>query len=772
MSSLLLNPSQLNQSEYLHQFDTLKFDKKQKPVSINQPTNPALARDINFQNGYSEFQNTNMHYGVVPQEQFVHNMMAKWTSRRDVMKNMDNNSRKYEELSGNNSEWRHKKEVEPFYVPVKDLTYVHGAPSQIGNLANRYIASFKNNNGNLPFKTDVKVLPGIDGKNSAPYAVVRVEPRNIDELRSEINRKTVGLNKPLETIKKGELRGMESEITSWKTSPYRENFTSDFVPNKHYVDGIKQTGKIVHSETDRGTNNKTQIGSGVHDTRQGNAPNNDMSEYTESNKMSYLNDFTHSINAVNTRPVFTNAQSYTNYQTDREEISRQIIASGIHNNSASYHKNEYEIAKPTMKESLIDNKYQGILHGVNENKSYVLSKDNVIDANNRDTTNYNQPSNITSSYQSIRTNLTDTAKETIKETTSINNYISNIVSNIKSTYSNLTDIAKPTIKQTTEDNNYIGNIGTNTKSTYSNLTDTAKPTIKQTTIINSTNSTITPITSSIIIRNNDIAKKTIKETVNYDQVSNIKPIIQFTTTHFTDLAKPTIKETTENNNYIGIISSDNKESYSSLQDNAKTTIREGTIFATPAKNVVSQVPESYAKNNEEARPTIKETTINLSHNGGMYDANKGYYNINDLAKPTIKQTTLINNYHGSVVSGVNAVRVEEAERNMTIDDKREQTSIINRFANAKSDQIRGNINSETVEFNDKRNLYSYVSNPTSSLNHTATCIDNMTTQNNRKQDPTGNNTYRIDPIFIETLKNNPLVNDLYHQKNIDFNTGK
>ena len=50
-----------------------------------------------------------MHYNVIPKEEFVHNNMTPFTSRRETFINLDSNTRKYEQLTGNNSTWKYKK---------------------------------------------------------------------------------------------------------------------------------------------------------------------------------------------------------------------------------------------------------------------------------------------------------------------------------------------------------------------------------------------------------------------------------------------------------------------------------------------------------------------------------------------------------------------------------------------------------------------------------------------------------------------------------------
>jgi hypothetical protein len=107
---------------------------------------------------------------------------------------------------------------------------------------------------------------------------------------------------------------------------------------------------------------------------------------------------------------------------------------------------------------------------------------------------------------------------------------------------------------------------------------------------------------------------------------------------------------------------------------------------------------------------------------------------------------------------------------MTISDKRQQTALGARPANRKSDKLRGTINQDTVKFQNKRTLLTgYISTPGTSSNYSVTPFERTSTS--KKTDLNGNNFYRIDPLFIETLDKNPLVNDLRHQKNTNFNTG-
>jgi hypothetical protein len=855
--------------EFFRQFDSLTFDNLSKPTAENQAYttrsgfNTFLQRDIEFQNGYSEFQDTDMHYGVVTREHFTHNNMFPNTSRRETMINLNSNSRKYENLSGNSNEWKHKHEIETFFDPVKDMTNVNGMPVVADQLSNRYIASLKNNNGALPFQTDVKVRPGLDGKISAPYAVHRIDPRNVDALRSETNRKVTYYNKPLETIKKGDIRGYESNITKYKLPSYRNVEFADLVANKANVERNKVTGDFVHIDTERGVTETDYYGP-LNDYNRGKIK--DVSEiiFTEPKKENYENDFTHAINAVNTRPVFQNAESYTNYETERDTELSEMLATGVYNNNqASYYKDNNNIAKTTMKENnIVQDRNLGI-NGPGEYKTYMFSNDSVLPITNRQITNYDDVTNAAPAYQSTHVQYTDVAKSTIRETINFDdvlnaapsyqntnllytdtakstiretinhedvlnaaptyqnthvqysdqakqtiretinfddilnaapsyqnthvqytdpakstirettNYddILNAAPSYQNTHVQYTDAAKMTIKETTGNNPFNLISKPEGGNPYTGLNDQARMTIKETTVINSIISNAAPTYQNTNLLYTDQAKETIRQTTNFNDVLNSAPTYQNTHVQYTDQAKETIKETTIDNNYIGIHGGDNnKETYSNYEDTAKATIRQTTLTETPVQNIVANVTQAYVNNDDIARTTIKETTLHEQQNSGMYDSNQGYYNINDDARPTIKQTTLITNYTGQTNTNVNALRVEDAERNMTINDKRQQTALGGRIGNAKSDKIRGDINKETLEHKNKRKLFGYVSNPGKGKDYAVTPLNENRV--NRKTDITEGNNYRIDTIFIDTLNDNPLVNDLMHQKNIDFNTGK
>jgi len=955
----------LSQSpEFYQQFDSLKFDNVGGPSCINEANKKksgydfTLQRELDFKNGYSNFQDKDMHYGVVNMENFTHNNMVPFTKRRDISANYKNANMKYQKHTGNNPFWKHKKETESFFEPFRDLTYTNGMPVFTEELSNRYLASSKNNFGNLPFQTGVKVLPGIGDKNAAPYAVSRVLPRNIDELRSETNQRVTYINKPLETIKKGDMRGIDPNITKYKLPSYREIKGTDLVQNAGVTNGMTIRSQC-NAESQRGEDEFFYTGP-ANDSVQGNKPDVRSHFFTESKRENYENDNTHAVNAVNVRPVMTNIDSYTIYENERDTTSKDLRASGItNNNHASYYIDRGDIAKITLKEQNINKPLvsninstfqQGHVKYTDEAKETIrqttINKPLVSNVNStfqqghvtytdkaKDTvrqTTINKPlvsnvnstfqqshltytdlakkttkettidkkdianissikqyiysnlndeakkttkettidkplvSNISSVYQNSHVQLSDEAKptlkqttvikvtntnitpieykghvknndiarETIKQTTINNDYISNTTTDVKGTYSNIEDNAKETIKQSTINNNYISNTTTDVKGTYSNLKDNAKKTIKQSTINNDYIGNTTKDVKGTYSNLDDIAKETIRQsTINNDYISNTTTDVKGTYSNLEDIAKETIKQSTINNNHIGNTTTDVKGTYSNLEDNAKetikqstinnnylgnttndvkgvytnlndnaketikqttidkkyiggtihevkgtysnitddmkTTIKQTTVYTTPIKNISSQISTVYSKNDEEARPTIKETVL---HEGRSHisDLNKSTYILDsdNEARDTIKETTIYNDYIGNANTNVKLPKSEQAERNMVIDDRREITANFSRPANAKSDQIRGNINAETVRFNDRRQLFGYVSIPKMTLDNNITPFAKVHTD--RKTNINDTNDYRMDPIFIDTLNENPLVNDIYHQKNYKF----
>jgi hypothetical protein len=312
-----------NRPEYLKQFDELSFDNIAKPTCESESfinstgINQTLQRNLDFQRGYSQFQKLDMHYDVVTKENFTHNNMIPSVSRRDFPTSINRSDRKLETFTGISDTYTAKKEKLHLFKPTPNLSWVNGMPAVTDKLQNRYLASNKNNMGNLPFENKVRVIPGLDGVNQGGrYSVYRVNPLNVDNLRSEINQKVTYKNKPIETVKKGEFRGPDFNLTKYKLPDFRETKFGDLLPSKSQFDGPKSTGVFTNVDSQRGASD-IYYTTPATNTTMGDVPNIDTSIYEESKKENYYNDISHSVSGVLIKPVMTNINSFNNYETQR-----------------------------------------------------------------------------------------------------------------------------------------------------------------------------------------------------------------------------------------------------------------------------------------------------------------------------------------------------------------------------------------------------------------------------------------------------------------------
>jgi len=680
MNKIESNQTQQNyrKPEYLNQFDDLRFDNIGDPAGINDSyntligQNASLKRDIQVKENFSFFdQNKDGTYNIVSQDNFVHNNMHPNTTQRDINKSLNYSQRKMETFTGSSNNIILKQPSKHLFEPMADLTYIYGAPVNSDLLKQRYLASNKNNMGDLPFSSKAKVLPGIEGSvQSGTYNVYRINPPTVDQLRSNGNKKITYLNKPLESMKKGEIRGADFNVTKYKLPDFREQKFSDLVATKAIVDRQRQEGVYTNIESQRGENEIFHHGHSVNSTM-GYAPDVSTICFETSKKESYENNNSHSVADNLFKPVLTNSKSYTICDNQRTSINTNYQG-GI---------------------QLSTQTYNGVLD---------KAKDTI-----KQTTSHNIITNITPSSYETYTNISGCAKPTIKQHTS-HNIVSNITPSIYETYTNISDCAKPTIKQNTS-HNIVANITPSTNDTYSTITDKLKPTIKQCT--------------------------------SHNIVSNIMPNVHEGYTNITDIAKNTIKQTTENTQYIGTLNDGNNSTYLEYNDNAKATIKETTsALPQPISNIYSSSGNTYSKTK------------------------------NDIAKETIKQTTVNNNYISNLKSNINSQISHESANNMTQNICREAVVTFNRPANGKSDLNGPYINKDTVKFNDSV-LYSYTGNPYKALDHSvAPTLSNqqiIDINNIKSQSKPINQSvsYYINSNYINTLNNNPYVNDIFHQKN-------
>ena len=789
---------------YVSQFDELIFDNISIPSSINDThttltgKNTSLQRNLDFHNNYSQFQNTDMHFDVVSRNELVHNNMTPRSSYWDFDVNSDRTCRKLENFTGAFEYYKPKTEAPHLFEPMKDLSFVNGMPTITPALQNRYLPSNKNNNGNLPFQTNVKVIPGVDNTNQlGAHSVYRILPKNVDNLRSDINQKISYESKPLEAVKKGEFRGANPYLTKFKMPDFREMKVGDFASSKAAVDAPKQTGTFTNVQTMRNEQEHYILKPAVN-TNIGKRQGKDTTRFEPAKKENFINDNARSVSTNYNKPVMTNVKSFNNYDNQRATTNSDYIQPAKKIESNSYVIDYKDIPLTTVRELMINN--DNMLGVRSDQATYVFSNDMVLPITNRqinNTTDILGPSNI---VKNGATYNNDQAKTTLRPSTNYNTVL-NATKDIKNGIIYNNDQAKTTQRPTTNYND-ASNVSKEIKNGIIYNDDQAKPTIKQTTLMPTYSQMISnPNTQSYIrdekekaknthreqtentlfiggansnIESNyvrdllDKARKTHRENMDNTQyIGHISSLIDNTyVKDYSDIAKATIRQQLEDTKYVGHINSQANEStyMKDYNDIAKATIRQQLEDTQYVGHVNSQATEStYSKNyNDIAKPTIKQTTLLPTPGGRVNNTSMGNYtNITDEMKITIKQTTFLKDYKGSAHGEIDKQISHDAANNMSCDDRRE-ISTYNRAANGKGDDYGPYIDENNVRLNEPI-LYSHIPNPHKKLDYSvmpSTIID----KNIRPV--IESSSYYINSNFINTLKDNPLVNDLFHQKNI------
>ena len=599
--------------EYLSQFDELRLDNISEPVGVNSAhttmtgVNTSLQRNLDFTNGYSQFQKDDMHYGVT--NDFTHNNMTPNTSRRDYT--VDSRSqRKLANFTGISDTWVPKKEKVPLFQPMADLTWVNGMPTVTDKLTSRYLPSNKNNFGNLPFQTNVKVRPGVEMDNQeGNYAVYRINPRTVDQLRSDINQKLSYETKLLESFKKGELRAPDPTLTKQKIPDFRETKFDDLVASRSTTEGPKQIGDYTNITTQRNESINYQPGPSVNTSR-GSGPDKNKTNFEAAKKSSYINDPTHAVTNVTNRPVMTNTQSFINYENQRATTNTQYEGS-VSNalNSGIYTVDYKDVPLTTLRDLMIHGDTNIGVNGSQTKGNYIFSNDMVLPVTNRETTSHDQILGPQSNIKMVQTfDNKDIAKTTLRQNTS-----HNILLN-----------TNPQEKQTPIYNN-----------------DNAKSTLRPETSHNIITNPSTQ-TSNVPIHNNDLAKNTIRQGLSHNIITNITSQDKHVPIYNNDNAKPTLRPDTSYNLAINVRPTESS-CYTKLSDIAKQTIKQTTLFAMPEKNIRGEIEATYVELQDDMKPTIKQTTlISNRPTGNISSVNSNYSYARDTCdttKTTIRQQT-------------------------------------------------------------------------------------------------------------------------------------
>ena len=627
--------------EFLNQFDELCFDNTSLPVSINEVNgiNKSLQRNLDFQKGYSEFQHSDMHYDVVSKDEFTHNNMTLATSKRDFSVNPTRKNRSLELFTGICEDYTPKKEKIPLFQPQSDLTWVNGMPSITGKVANRFLASNKNNMGNLPFQNNVRVVPGLDSKNQeGNYAVYRVDPRTTNELRSEINQKISYANKPLEVMKKGDMRGPDFNPTKYKLPDFRVQEFSDLVATRANISAPYTFGDYTNVDTMRHTEEHYLPGPAAN-TTMGNGPDAEKICFTTAKKVNFENDNTHAVTGVNKKFVMTNVESFTNYENQRVSTNHEITGNASRAAISSYTIDYNNIPLTTSRELMLHDTINNSMVR-NIDGGHVFSNDMVLPITNRETMSTNNPIlGPSANGKTMQIYNKQNANPTTREETSVQSIgFANPQAKTNKLYNEQS--ANPTIREDTSVQS-IGFANPQAKTNKLYNEQSANHTTREETSVQSIGFA-NPQAKTNKLYNEQSANPTIREETSVHSIGIMNPQAKTNKLYNDQVANHTIREETSTNMLKSGPSASDKGIAKYFSDTAKSTIRETTEETKQTKGGFAFTLTTYVRDLvDKAKETIREMTEDTYSVGAANRSEIGTYakDKNNIMRPTIRETT-------------------------------------------------------------------------------------------------------------------------------------
>jgi hypothetical protein len=670
-----------NKNSFLKQFDDLSYDRKGSTLAANESSrdiNSSLNRDIELNNGFSSFNSNKMDYGIL-KGNMKHDNMVQFTSSRSVgLYDLDRDTRKLENHTGNGRYWKHKKEKENLFKPKKGLSNINGMKNYSHKIVNRVNSSFYKNSERLD-NINKRIAPGLKGKNQIGLTNnARIMPLSVDDLRTLDNPKTTYDGVTLESGMKGHLGKRKSEITRIKKKDFKEMKREDLVRPKKTVLNRTLHGQPNLKDTDRSVS-MAYAGTAANKHTIINSKNDFL--FNESAKSSY-----------NFKPLpakgivknLNNTNSFKNYENER--LTTQSAFIGNPNADTVTYNNTFQAPDPTLKEQLLHSRQVGLNV---ENNNYVNimeapdttlkeqllhSRQLGINVENNNYVNTMQAPDITLKEQLLHNrqlginvennnyvNTMEKPETTLKEQLNHNRQMG-INMGIKS-YNNTLERPEITLKEQLNHNRQMS-LNMNTKS-YNNTLETPEITLKEQLLHN--RQLGINVENNNYVNTMETPETTLKEQLNHNRQMGIN-MAQKGYNNTLETPETTLKEqllhnrqiglNVENNNYVNtfeapestikeqtlhnrrIAINTEKNNYVNTYCAPDPTIKETTMIQNYNGNIENNRNNYTRSKNMEMRPTIKETTL-FSHVGTMDNNKSGaYFKNKDIAKPTIKETTL------------------------------------------------------------------------------------------------------------------------------------
>jgi len=658
-----------NNDKYEDQFK-IQVIKKNDFISFNESNNNFTPFDNTIENNIKECFSMN-------------------TKKRDFEQFNDYNEQqtplKLDIYSGSSRNYFSKSEIEPFFQPAKDMSFVNGMGVVIDQIEERYTDAVRLERRNeRPFEPEI-VGPNAKGKYTGYHDTTRVLPKLTDELRRADQPKLSYTAEPIKgkTFNKREII---TPLVKRYPDKFKELSEKDLIPKSQVssaairdnynliLSNRSVLSKEIYGAPKDQVNHKFDIKTkGISKESSKNkyieADNTNISGLVQifnSNKDSIKlpelerNDYQITYNNVNNQ---NKIQSYNLNNCSKPTI-RQTLNNIEHNNintginkSQSY--DPKNCSKPTIRQTLNNVEYNNINTGINKSQSYDpndMTKPTIRQSlNNIEHNNMNTSINKSQSYDP-----NDMTKPTIRQT------LNNIEYNNMNTATNKTqsydpnDITKPTIRQTLNNIEY-NNMNTSTNKTQSyDPNDITKPTIRQTLSNIDYSNIIVAANKTQSYDPNDMTKPTIRQTLNNIDYSNIIVAANKMQTMLSDKPKMTIKETLPISEYNNVQT--NKNNTMPLLDKAKTTNKENiNIDVLNKYSNITLNKKNISTLSNEAITKIKQILDNINNTNIQNTQKKSTTELQDTAKPTM-QLPHINNTNISAFKNIKITDIEKLRR--------------------------------------------------------------------------------------------------------------
>lgn len=463
----------------------------------------------------------------IPINEFKHGNMQQFL-KKGVTQTVDlENNHNFSEKFGYNDFKMKKTEIENFFNPTTDNSYIRGAPDNSQFLIDRANISLKQNNYN-PIQS-IRVGPGLnkgfnsEGSGGYQQSDTRdyIKHKTREELRPITDQRSSIFKIPIQAPLKNPIdkRGIVTPFTKNRPETTYKQTEDNWFKGQSYLK--KDTARPEENLKDT-----TRIG--THTDYYG--PVKLQDEYINSNE-----DY--------------GKKSIMIYNTEKHELAKkETPIANLSSVVKAIIAPITDALKITMKEYFTDSAryYGNAVPQIPEKQTTYDPQNNIMKTTVKETTIHDGENlNLTGNKETYSA-LYDDAKITVKETIIQDSDNLNLTGD-KETYSALYDDPKTTVKETTIHDTENMNL-TGDKETYSALTDSTKTTIKETTIHDDYTGNIRVVESSYV-NNNDKMRTTIKQTLPIQDTTRNINNVQYKSTYVYDpsiVAKTTVKQTTLN----------------------------------------------------------------------------------------------------------------------------------------------------------------------------------------------------------------------------------